>query len=174
MVIVMVYDVGLRFSVVTIPRRRDGRLPANWPPSEPSFFRQTGWARFLWPAGRASIGRPLPGSIHRCRTSKPFPSASDRPRRVRSGFVWPRYFPLLLRLRFRGSFVWLHLARAGLLGDSRGQPSIVRPHRVDDHHAFVRDDIFADVLSVIAAAHLDDDHHLPKLAIDLRSEERRV
>jgi hypothetical protein len=38
---------------------------------------------------------------------------------------------------------------------------------VDDNHALVRDDIFADVLAVIAAAHFDDDHHLPKLAIDL-------
>ena len=38
---------------------------------------------------------------------------------------------------------------------------------MDDDHAFVRDDIFADVFAVIAAAHFDHDHHLAKLAIDL-------
>src|ERR1035438_5874038 len=61
--------------------RRDELLPACWPQSEPSFFRQTGWTRFLWPAGRASIGHPPQGSIHTCRAPKPFPSASDRPLR---------------------------------------------------------------------------------------------
>src|ERR1039457_4605443 len=64
MVVVMVHDVGLRFSVVTFPRRRDGLLAASWPPSEPSFFRQTGWARFLQPAtapcGMQSLGFGLP------------------------------------------------------------------------------------------------------------------
>src|ERR1035441_10543170 len=30
----------------------DGPIPASWPPSESSFFRQTAWAWLLWSAGR--------------------------------------------------------------------------------------------------------------------------
>jgi hypothetical protein len=67
-----------RFPAVNLPRRRDGLLLASWPPSEASFSRQTGWLQFLWPADQASIDRPPPGSIRRCREPKPSPSANDR------------------------------------------------------------------------------------------------
>src|SRR5665213_3963017 len=60
-------------------------------------------------------------------------------------------FSLLRRLRFRRGFFFLRQARAGSLGDSCGQPVVVRGSRMDDNHALARDDIFADVFAVIAA-----------------------
>src|ERR1700680_1764591 len=74
-------------------------------------------------------------------------------------------FLLLRGLRFRRGFFRLSLARAGSLRDSCGQPDVIRGSRVDDDYALARDDIFSDVFAVIAAAHFDDDHHLPKLSI---------
>src|SRR5450759_3783145 len=78
--------------------------------------------------------------------------------------IWAVF--LLLRLRFRRSFFFLRLSRAGARGCSCGQPVVVRGSRADDHHALVRDDIFADVFAVIAAAHFDHDHHFAKLAVN--------
>ena len=84
----VIVSIGLGFSRASFLRRQDGLLPASRPPSEPSFSRRTGWARFLWPAGQASSGRPPPGSIRRCREPKPFPSTSDRWWR-NGGFCFP-------------------------------------------------------------------------------------
>src|ERR1035437_4701473 len=75
-------------------------------------------------------------------------------------------FLLLLRLRFRRAFLFLRLARAGSRGDSCGQPVVVRGSRVDDDDALVRDDIFADVFAVIAAAQFYHNHHFAKLAVN--------
>src|SRR5450432_63622 len=63
---------------------------------------------------------------------------------------------LLRRLRFRRGLFPL----ADALRDSRGQRGIIGLAREDNHHTLVRDDIFADVLAVVAAAHFDHDHHL--------------
>src|SRR5271168_5352013 len=73
---------------------------------------------------------------------------------------------LLARFRLRRGFVFLRLARTGSVRDSSAHFGVVRTPRVDNHHALAGNDIFADVLAVIAAAHLDDSHHLAKLAID--------
>src|SRR2546423_1608054 len=53
------------------------------------------------------------------------------------------------------------------LGDSGGQAGVIRLARADDDDAFAGDDILADVLAVVAAAHFGDDHHLAELAVDL-------
>src|SRR5471032_339476 len=75
--------------------------------------------------------------------------------------------PLFLRFRFRPGFVPLRRMRTGPRRDPRDQSFVVRRPRPDDDHALVGDDVFADVLAVIAAAHLDDDHDFAKLAVDL-------
>src|ERR1039457_6020444 len=82
-------------------------------------------------------------------------------------FRLSRNYPLFRRFGFRRDFGFLRQARAGSVGDSCAQPLVVRGSRADDHHALVRDDIFADVLAVIPAAHFDHDHHLAQLAVNL-------
>src|SRR5664280_495230 len=79
----------------------------------------------------------------------------------------PYFLALAHRLGFRRRLVALRLTGAGALRDPGGQPAIVCAPRMDDHHALVCDNVFADIFTVVAAAHFDDDHHLSKLAIDL-------
>jgi len=73
---------------------------------------------------------------------------------------------LIARFRLRRGFIFLRLARTGPVRDTGAQLGIVGAPRVDHDHTLGSNDIFADILAVIAAAHLDDDHHLAKLAID--------
>ena len=54
-----------------------------------------------------------------------------------------------------------------MLRNSSDQALIVREAVTNDDHTLVGDDIFADVLAVIAAAHFDHDHDLAKLAVDV-------
>src|ERR1017187_1523974 len=71
------------------------------------------------------------------------------------------------RFWFGGGFGILRRARPGPCRDSHGQPIVVSPPWVDHHDAFIRDDIFADILAMVAAAHFYDHHHLPELTVDL-------
>src|ERR1700686_445265 len=70
------------------------------------------------------------------------------------------------RLRLWRGLVFLRPARTGPVRYSRAHLGIVGAPRMDNDHALVGNDIFAYVLAVIAAAHLDDDHHLAELAVD--------
>ena len=54
-----------------------------------------------------------------------------------------------------------------MLRNSGDKALIIREAFTDDDHTLGGDFIFADVLAMVAAAHLDDDHDLAKLAVDL-------
>src|ERR1700688_5044938 len=73
---------------------------------------------------------------------------------------------LIARFRLRRGFIFLRLARTGPVRYSGAHFGVVRTPRVDNHYALVGNDVFADVLAVIAAEQLYDDHQLAKLATD--------
>ena len=50
--------------------------------------------------------------------------------------------------------------------DSTDKSLIVCKAFAENHHALVRDLIFANILGMISASHLDYDHDLAKLAVD--------
>src|SRR5947208_1304001 len=53
------------------------------------------------------------------------------------------------------------------LGKAARHPVILGVARVDNDHAFFSDDIFANILAVVAAPHFHHDQNLAKLAVDL-------
>ena len=53
-----------------------------------------------------------------------------------------------------------------MLRNSGDKALIIREAFADDDHTLGRDFIFADILAMVATAHLDNDHDLAKLAVD--------
>ena len=64
----------------------------------------------------------------------------------------------------RGLF--LRVGSAGVYGDSADKALIFCEALAQNHHAFGRDFIFANILGMIAAPHLDHHHDLAQLAIN--------
>src|SRR5688572_25157517 len=95
----------------------------------------------------AAIGKGACSEIAEQRLDR---SGAGLPSEVGSTLGSPTRFPLFFRLRFRCRLIPL----ADAFRYPGGQPGILGLVRVDDHHPLVRDDIFADILAVIAAAHL--------------------
>ncbi len=54
-----------------------------------------------------------------------------------------------------------------VLRNSRDKTLIIREAVPKDDHALGGDFIFADILAMVAAAHLDNDHDLAQLAVDV-------
>ena len=53
-----------------------------------------------------------------------------------------------------------------MLRNSGDKALIIREAVTDDDHTFGRDFILADILAMVATAHLDNDHDLAQLAVD--------
>src|SRR6266446_1327369 len=83
------------------------------------------------------------------------------------GQPWLSLRPLLDRFSFRWGLVFLGLARTDFIRNSGDKAVIFRAAGQDYNEPIFGDDVFADILAVIAATHLHDHNDFAKLAVHL-------